>query len=442
MRTGRRIYHLGIGPLLLCAIAAQGCVGEERRERTEKVGQQAADVRGSEAVDLRVIDDDNPIEGVRVAVAGPPGPDMGSIPADGRNNLQVRYRLRDDYSARTDSHGRASMKTSGHQVPYAYLWSATHVPTEVALVRDGGEIEARMLRYGSLRGVVAFADGTPIAHPLLTIEHVDHAPGGPIWVRNPLLADEGGRFEYTRLIPGRYRLNACTCDETPVAIPFTVSPVFDVGDAEVVFEVRPGRDFTGTVVDPSGNGVGALLQVALPGVPSWQLPKAQTDADGTFRLQGLGAGPFALDIRVAEWGAAGLQSLFVRREFRSVPKESIEIRIGEGLSISGTLTTPGGKPVAGLRLDVVPIGTDVPWWRYPRRWSTTTTDSQGRFWIDGLEPGAYDIRCIVSRHSNKGGPDPEIENGKAVAAGESGVKLVFASMGWRILQGVEIPQDD
>jgi RNA polymerase sigma-70 factor (ECF subfamily) len=125
-----------------------------------------------------------------------------------------------------------------------------------------------------------------------------------------------------------------------------------------------------------------------------------TDEQGAFELW---AAPGSLVLAV---GADGYATTF---HPAFAPAEDLELRIAPSSAIAGVVVRAGtGSPVAGAH---VMAGLVYRPGMYNNHGTATTTDEQGRFTVDGLQPGAYVID--VSAPDGYGRSTGEIELGIA-----------------------------
>ena len=166
-----------------------------------------------------------------------------------------------------------------------------------------------------------------------------------------------------------------------------------VGNAAVL--VLPARD--GEAEPPAAFAPPAVARPGDPGdrVPVWERTKVRADAEGRFRVEGLGAGDC--------WVVASLEGM---REawVRARPgAEGVTVRVPGPREISGRcLDDATGEPVAGLSL----------WYggSYDGGWVTLLkepTDAQGRFRLTGLLPG----RWVLRFGGLSGGPVEDLDKG-------------------------------
>jgi hypothetical protein len=107
-----------------------------------------------------------------------------------------------------------------------------------------------------------------------------------------------------------------------------------------------------------------------------------TDAGGRFRVGGLEPGAHVLELNVQRRGAARRT---LRREGFAAGADDVVIVVDEqGLAIEGVLRDADGDPLGGVEIGV---GS-----------SRCLTDARGRFVVDGLDDGTYDVRLRDERY--------------------------------------------
>ncbi|MFY0562196.1 MSCRAMM family protein, partial [Archangium lansingense] len=109
------------------------------------------------------------------------------------------------------------------------------------------------------------------------------------------------------------------------------------------------------------------------------LARATTDSRGNFRLEGLEAGTLTL------W-AESAEGLGQRVEV-AAGSEEVEVRLGPGMTFSGTVLDDQGRPAAGALVTALQ--------RDAGRFVETSTNDEGQFLLGPLPWGPYDV--LVSK---------------------------------------------
>jgi uncharacterized GH25 family protein len=103
------------------------------------------------------------------------------------------------------------------------------------------------------------------------------------------------------------------------------------------------------------------------------LARAVTAKDGTFSLEGLEAGPYSLWVESAE--GTGLQHDVAAGD------EGLELMLGAGVRLSGTVTDDGMTPVPGALVTAI--------FKAHSRFFEAVTDDRGHFRLGPIPPGDY-----------------------------------------------------
>jgi protocatechuate 3,4-dioxygenase beta subunit len=167
-------------------------------------------------------------------------------------------------------------------------------------------------------------------------------------------------------------------------------------DRAVRFELAPDeRRKTISVVLESGLSVdgfvvakkdGAPIEgacVTLGGRSDYEM---QTDETGRFSFGAVDRGRYLLTV-----SAFGFATLRRALELSESPQEELLVELGRGGEIAGTVTAADGTPVEGARIEVrTPI-------RNVYFEGDIRTDSDGKFSVATLAPGAYRIAVLLQR---------------------------------------------
>lgn len=312
---------------------------------------------------------------------------------------------------------------------------------------------ARSSAESDIEGRVVDRGGRPVSGADV------YAASGSDWVSIPLdvesdslsrnwveiehaTTDARGRFVIADLKPGALRLAVRASGFAPRAIedgfvPEAAPRVLP----DIVLE--PGVVLTGRVVDPAGRGVrGAILLAALDGSASGQrlalpgrgVPLAETGAEGEFRIDRLGPGPWHLIVDSPEHLVTDAHGA-TRRAGEEV--SGLLLRVEPGAEIEGRIQWAGaGAPVgaASVRVSARPSrepdagGVTAPGAVVPdpiqSRPRHAPMDASGRFVLRGLVAG---LRYRLTA----GQPSPDTGRWKSINAlepvlafaGERGVVL-------------------
>ena len=200
--------------------------------------------------------------------------------------------------------------------------------------------------------------------------------------------DEQGRFSADGLAPRVFDLQARK-NGYGVARVWGLDP-WDSPTVELILERAPAVH--GYVLSETGGAVaGALVTVAPAGgadpEPNAELVRsALSDEQGAFELVGLPQSSFDLTAGAAGFRTAQWKDVTLGPDARS---EGLELVLERGSALFGRVLDADGSAVAaGVHVQREDAGTD------PERdieAGFVRADSEGRFRLEGLEPGAYAV---------------------------------------------------
>lgn len=243
---------------------------------------------------------------------------------------------------------------------------------------------------GAIVAIVRLAEGVPAAGAAASLS-------GPA----ARAANTGaeGRLVFPRLPPGGgYRLVVGAWGYATVVRPdvtVAVGKVTDLGTLDLAGEQGEGAVARATikvVADKGGAPIagarvvittvrphGLYLAFGTEGRPGEVSVEKTTGEDGRATLEGVRPGSYDV-LAFAPGFAMGLKENVV---LRHDSRETIELKLPEGLKIVGRVLDPRGGAAAGAA--VVSINTLKGYKSYPM----VTTDAEGRFAVESLDPGAY-----------------------------------------------------
>jgi protocatechuate 3,4-dioxygenase beta subunit len=288
-------------------------------------------------------------------------------------------------------------------------------------VKEGAEVAEIDIRLGAAREryeaagrVVDAETGKPLPRvSLLCMQAPDKKYGGTLY-GIPATTDDEGRFTCAGLDPGRYELSLWE-RKRQSSEHYSEKIIFEVIDSNLSgLEVKAirGSTISGVVViegvnDPQAAAKLQRMSVGIQGARSYKSPiTANLASDGAFRLIGAPAGTvsFYLD---------GYREVFF---IRRIERDGAEIRsafeVGRGEQLTGFRivvaqangTIRGQVESAGVNL---PEGCQLKIWATPANTATSNegmpayyttvnghavADEKGRFVIEGLPPGEYELQ--------------------------------------------------
>lgn len=312
-----------------------------------------------------------------------------------------------------------------------------HGPIEVAAGAKA-RLDVELVPELRLRGIVLDPDDQPVRGAEVTVSRAQEAgvtggfarrvevrggPGGQPRIFNgsdsrSATTDETGRFEVTGLTAGRFSVNASHREWAPM----DARPI-DLADGEVPEELElhlmPGGALTGVTYDADGqllaNATVSLKPAPKPGADNaaefmmlgshgLHGPTSTTsDGEGRYEMRGLAAGQYYAEVKAPQNEGGGLM-MFSFAGLEAKPKGvPITIEAGETAQLDLALSPTGrveglvlaaGEPVqaAGIRLLESGDSSGFPNFGGP----SATSDDQGRFHFDNVEPGDYTLSISVA----------------------------------------------
>ncbi len=269
-----------------------------------------------------------------------------------------------------------------------------------------------LARQSTLTGHVYDAEGAPLAGAKVKVSLP--APEGFGAMLSGMFggnwatatSDASGAYTVTGFEGGvrtvRVESAVCLDAETELDIPAERSLTHD-------FRLEPGHTLDGVVLSPEGDPVaGAKVAVKMPGGSAGNPmaamfgglgepdASATTDEEGRFRMGGLEAGPYTVSASAQGWLDA---------ELADVAQDStgIALQLRRPALVRGIVLAADGSPVPGaevLRRGGRSRGAGNPMLAMMRQDARTTADAAGRFEIDGLEPGAYELYARHREHAD------------------------------------------
>ena len=248
--------------------------------------------------------------------------------------------------------------------------------------------------------VVDAATRAPLAGVVVLSETdapFDHVPYGvedlPPELAARTVTDADGTFVLGPVRPGEHRVRAVTPGFAPAWRALAaVDPEGARSAALETIGLSSGGAIVGRVEGPDCAPVGGEVVVIssqeIAGGPPYHYGVAVTDALGDYRFPDVAPGDYV----VVRAGAQAESSV-------ARPMEILQARVVEGgearadwscarerVAVSGRVLDPDGEPVGGCILVLSPKGA-----RPGRDWASTTVDAQGRYTIQGLQAGVYDL---------------------------------------------------
>lgn len=297
-------------------------------------------------------------------------------------------------------------------------------------VPTAGDVTIDLDASLEITGKVVFTDGKPAAGAIVAAQKDDPNNknqnfgwwgGGPQGISG---AD--GAFRIRGLSPGGWKLVARAPWDGSVNFKNTVTEPVTAGTVDYKLVVQAGGTISGAVVDPAKKPVAGAWVYANPTTPSqdsgneWHA--ARTKEDGSFVLASLADGPYTVTANPPQFGD-GSNLLVGTAENVAVGRNDLEIALGEGLSIEGTVVDGQGKPLASAMLQIQ--GKPDAQGRRPSvngNRQQVQSDADGKFRFVGLGAGKFTIHLQAWQGSRYEGM--LLVGNDDIPSGSSGVQLM------------------
>ena len=297
----------------------------------------------------------------------------------------------------TDADGRYEI---AGLAPGGWTLTATHpdwseATTRVEIKDAPAVADIRVGRGGAVAGTV-LAGGRPVGGAQVALQVAGDSgfrmsPGFMGGGEQSALSDEGGRFRFERLSPGRYSVVASLRDQTSAPAEAVVT-----GDdaQEVQLALAEGARVRGVV---SGLPEAQLSGVRVSAQGGDYFASTSTGAGGTFELTGVPEGPLDLRASAGDFVIGSSRSASTTVTIGPGQAEATaEIVFEAGFRVDGHVTR-GGRPVVDATVMANPESGGG------RATATGRTDEVGRLRSRG--PSGGDL--LDHRHEHRLGADPE-----------------------------------
>jgi RNA polymerase sigma factor (sigma-70 family) len=256
------------------------------------------------------------------------------------------------------------------------LWGGTGalagqaaVPLRLALGDRQEDATLALEAAGLVSGrVVREGDGTPVSGAEVSVADGDHAVAST-------QTDRDGRYRLGGVLPGQYFLDVRSPGRASARRPVAVKEPGETPQQPVA--LGPAANVRGRVVARGGAAVAdAQVTARVRGIgraPGRTLV-ARTDEGGRFVLPDIDPGEITLAVDAGARGRADLR----KSPLAAGETRQVELTLGPGVSVSGTVRFEEGTPAAGAIVTAAPPDGEMV---------QTRTDDHGRFALGSLPPG-------------------------------------------------------
>lgn len=239
---------------------------------------------------------------------------------------------------------------------------------------------------GTVTGLVQMG-GKPVAGATVTI-----FPSTGMGAMVSAMTEEDGRFEAPGVSVGSYRVYVTTKDNLTASARGSFEGESKTSDVTIEMGTSGVR---GRIVRTDGSPLsGAWLTIETADAEDgWDAAKGwkNTSGDGTFSFLGLSPGTYRMRVSHPEYAQ-------LLTEPFAIPKEGVidlkDLKLKAGAVLSGRVTDDEGKPVEDATVSL--IDEDG---RPVFLFSFSTTGSDGRYQVQGLELGRYTVTIEAKGYS-------------------------------------------
>ncbi|MEW6743627.1 MAG: carboxypeptidase-like regulatory domain-containing protein [Planctomycetota bacterium] len=365
--------------------------------------------------------------GVRGRVVNELGAPVSGATIDARRQGQPVYFVKPggrDESIESDRDGRFEVRGLRPRESYALIVDhAEYQPRRQSQVVTGESVEDLgdiMLETGAtvsgrvvapngagVGGASVWAGGRVSGIPMEFHVEVDNLGGGPPMGRRKVTTAEDGSFRLAGLRPGETSLRASMTGFSRGSTgPFQLAKGQVL--TGVIIALQPGLVIAGRVSDDEGHPIaGAEVQLNRFGPPeaASQDPQAKTEANGSFRIEGVSDGSHFLTasaegfVPYRQWGV-------------KAGSEDLRITLARGGSIRGRVVArETGDGVSGFK-----VWTERDGFVFLQQSGNQDQDGEGNdtFLLTGLEPGKYRVGVEAERYGRAFSTEIDVQAGKTV----------------------------
>lgn len=251
---------------------------------------------------------------------------------------------------------------------------------------------------GRIRGTIYGTDGRPLAKTRVVVDLTDE-DGHPHRLDRPSLeTDATGGYLIDNLPAGAFSMTVWAGDTAPATGEVTVEQGRTADGVD--FHLLSGAPLAGTVSEADGTPLAeAKVYLRLTPRALGRTLFATTDEEGRFSVEHLLPGKYKFTAAPHDGLPRGFGEVTVNADGRS----TVAVRLVEPAAIHGRVTDDAGRPIAEARVDCELKRSGVPSGPLALSSSGTgradLTDEQGRYTIEGLIAGRWELRAAAEGHA-------------------------------------------
>jgi protocatechuate 3,4-dioxygenase beta subunit len=258
------------------------------------------------------------------------------------------------------------------------------------VIVDGtGVPDLRLAPEATLEIAVTGGDAGPLAGARVVLA----LPGNQVESVQSGYTGEDGRLRFTGLEAGSYQLRVKADGFVPERRETTLS-----GARQEAVELGRGASLEGIFLDLQGKPIEGARILVHDSRLTATCCHARTDEEGRYRIRGIGAGSWLLHAHLE--GRVPLVEALAVAEPKSYRKD---FQLVEGEKLHGVVRDSSGNPLAGAQVavfsrsrpDLDEVLNAEDW---AGVWTTTLTDSEGRFTLEHLGRQHYSLSVSAPDH--------------------------------------------
>lgn len=315
------------------------------------------------------------------------GRPLPGVAVDKKEAASPGFRMQIGSDDATTTDGEGSFFLDGLEVPEGggrITLTFTHpdyqpAERDVDMARAVEGLRVTLTRGGELVGIVLHeSDGSPVRGAVVRASAV----GGDLFSgSSTATTGPDGSFVLDGVAPGRYQVRA----EAPGFSPAVQdNVVIEAGGSPAPLELRMGGGvvLTGSILGARPEEMAQMTVRAIGGTGGGFGTTAPVDSEGRFEMRGLTPGTMTLVAGAGFMGGRSTSKTIQIPEGATTFEAFLEFP--RGYTVEG-IVSKGGAPVDGATI-LFRRGTGTG--------ASATTDSSGRYSLDDLEDGDYDVSVM------------------------------------------------